>query len=63
MAKILSLILVQKHHLVTYNSQDGNYFLIHSPQRPTFKMAKADIFYHDMRHLLKKKNNHIMMHN
>ena len=35
-ANILSLGLVQKNHPVTYNSRDGNEFVIHSPQRPTF---------------------------
>ena len=28
-ANILSLGLLQKHHLVTYNSQDGNKFVLH----------------------------------
>ena len=60
-ANILSLGLVQKNHPVTYNSQDGNEFFIHSPQRPTFKMTKAGLFYHDMRHLLKNKDAHILM--
>ena len=52
---ILSLGFVQKHHLLTYNSQYGNKFVIHIPQRPTFKMTKDGIFFHDMRHLLKIK--------
>ena len=58
---ILSLGLIQKNHPVTYNSQYGNEFVIHSPQRPKFKMTKAGLFYHDMRHLLKNKDLHIMM--
>ena len=62
-ANILSLGLVQKNHPVTYNSQYGNEFVIHSPQRPTFKMTKAGIFYHDMRHILKNKDTHIMVSN
>ena len=61
-SNIPSLGLVQKHYLVTFSSQDGNSFFNHSPQRPAFKMTKAGIFYHDMRHILKnKKNAHIMV--
>ena len=60
-ANILSLGLVQKNHPVTYNSQYGNVFFIHSPQRPIFKMTKAGMCYHDMRHLLKNKDAHIMV--
>ena len=60
-ANILSFGLVQKNHPVTYNSKDGNEFVIHSTQRPTFKMTKAGMFYHDMRHLLKNKDAHIMV--
>ena len=58
---ILSLGLVQKNHPVTYNIRDVNEFVIHSPQRPAFKMNKADIFYHYMRYLLKNKDAHIMV--
>ena len=60
-AKILSLGLVRKNHPVTYNSRDGNEFVIHSPQWPTFKMTKAGLFYHDIRHLLKNKYAHILV--
>ena len=60
-ANILSLVLVQKNHLVTYNSRDENEFVIHSPQRPTFKMTKAGLFYHDISHLLKNKDAHILV--
>ena len=60
-ANILSLGLVQKNYPVTYNSRDRNEFVIHSPQRPTFKMTKADLFYHDMTHLLENKDAHIMV--
>ena len=60
-ANILSLGLVQKNHLVTYNSQYGNEFFIHIPQRPIFKMNKDGMFYHDMRHILKNKDAHIMV--
>ena len=60
-SNILSLGLVQKNHPVTYSIQDGNEFFIHIPQRPTFKMTKAGLFYHNMRHLLKNKDAHIMM--
>ena len=42
-ANTLSLGLVQKHHLVTYNSQNGDEFVFHSPQWPTFKMTKAGL--------------------
>ena len=59
-ANTLSLSLVQKNHLVTYKIQDGNEFVIHSPKWPTFKMTEAGLFYHNMRHLLKKKDAHIM---
>ena len=62
-ANILPLGLVQKNHPVTYNSQDGNEFFIHSPQRPTFNMTKSGLFYHDMRHLIKNKDAHIMVNN
>ena len=58
---ILSLGLVQKNHFLTYNSRDGNEFVIHRPQRPTLNMNKAGLFYHDMRHLLKNKDTHIFM--
>ena len=51
---------MQKHHLATYNSQDGNEFVVHIPHRPTFNTTKAGIFYHDMRNLLKNKNAQIM---
>ena len=60
-ANILYLGLVQKNHLVTLNSQDGNEFVIYRPQQPTFKMTKARLFYHDMSHPLKKKDAHIMV--
>ena len=61
-AKTLSLGLVQKHHLVTYNSQYGNGFVVHIPQQPTFKITKASLFYHNMRHFIKNNNNlHIMV--
>ena len=60
-ANTLSLGLAQKNYLVTYNSQYGNVFVIHIPQRPTFKMIKTGLFYHDMRHLLKNKDLHITM--
>ena len=59
-ANILSLGLVQKNHPVTYNSRYGNEFVIHIPQRPTFKMTKAGLFYHDMRKLLKNKDSRIL---
>ena len=62
-ANILSLSLVQKNHLVTYNSQYGNEFVIRIPQQPTFNMTKAGLFYHDMMHLLKNKDAHIMLNN
>ena len=60
-ANILSLGLVQTNHPVTYNSRYGNEFVIHSPQRPTFKMTNAGLFYHDMRHLLNNKDAHILV--
>ena len=59
----MSLGLVQKHHLATYNSQDGNEFVVHIPHRPTFNTTKAGIFYHNMRNLLKNKNAQIMENN
>ena len=58
---ILSLVLVQKHHIMTYNSQDGNEFVDNSPHRPTLKITKAGILYHSIRHLIKNKNAHIMV--
>ena len=60
-ANILSLSLVQKNHPVTYNSRDGNYFVIKIPQKPTFKMMKSGLFYNCMRHLLKNKDAHILV--
>ena len=51
-ANTLSLGLVQKNHPVTYNSQYGNDFVIHIPQRPTFNMNNAGLFYHDVRVLV-----------
>ena len=61
-SNILSLGLVQKHHLVTYNSQDDNGFVIHFPQQQTFKMTKAGLFYHNMRQIIKNRQNaHILM--
>ena len=59
-ANIPSLGLFQKNHPVTYNSRDRNEFVIHSPQRPTFKINRTGIFYHDMRHILKNKDALIM---
>ena len=53
--------MFQKNHPVTYNSRDGNEFVIHSPQRPTFNITKAGLFYHNMRHLLKNKYAHILV--
>ena len=58
---ILSLGLVQKNHPVTYNSQDWNELVVHIPQRPTFKMTNYGLFYHDIGHLLKNKEAHIMV--
>ena len=55
-ANILSRGLVLKNHLVTYNSHNGNDFVIHRPQRPTFKIIKAGLFYNDIRNLLKNKD-------
>ena len=60
-SKIMSLGLVQKQHIVTYNSQYGNELVVHIPQRPTFKMTKAGLLYHNMRHLLKNNNAHTMV--
>ena len=60
-ANILSLSLVYKNHLVTYNRQDGNEFVIQIPHRPTFKMTKAGLFYHGMSHLLKNKDTYIIV--
>ena len=54
---ILSLGLVQKHHLVTYNSRNGNEFVVYIPQQMTLKMTKDGLLYHDTRHLIKNKNN------
>ena len=51
----LSLGLVHKHHLVTYNSQDGNESVLHISQWPTFNMTKVGSFYHNMSHLFQKK--------
>ena len=58
---VSSLVLVQKNHPMTYNSQDENYFVIHRPQWPTFKMNNDGLFHHDMRHLLNNKNAHILV--
>ena len=58
---ILSLGLVQKHYLVTYNIQYGNEFVVHIPKRPTFKTTKDGILFHNMRHRIKKNNTHIMV--
>ena len=58
----MSLWLVQKYHLVTYNNQDGDEFVIHIPQQPTFNKTKAGLFYHVTMNLLKnKKNTQIMV--
>ena len=46
---------------MTYNSRCGNEFVIKSPHRSTFKMTKSGLFYHEMRHLLKKKDAHIIV--
>ena len=63
-ASTLSLRFLHKHHIMTYNSQYRNDFFVHSPKWTTFKMTKASIFYHNMRHLLKNKNiAHIMANN
>ena len=60
-SNIPSLGLVQENHLMTYNIQDGNNVVFHSPHQPKFKITKYDQFYHDMRHLLKSKYAHIMV--
>ena len=52
---------MQKHHLVTYNSQYGNEFVVSIPQRTTFEINKAGLFYHNMRLLIKNKSAHIMV--
>ena len=62
-ANILSLGLVQNNYHVTCNSQYINEFVIHIPQRPTFNMTKAGLFYHDMSHLLNNKYAQIMVNN
>ena len=63
-ANIRSLGLVHKHELVIYNSRYGNGFIVHGIQRPTFKMTKAGLLYHEVRHLLNNNNNaHIMEKN
>ena len=49
------------YRVVTYNIWYGNEFVIHSPQRRTFMMTKAGIFYNAMRHLLKNKDSHIIV--
>ena len=60
-SNILYIDLVQKNHLVTYNIKYINEFVVHIPQQPIFKMTKSGLFYHDMRHLLKNKDVHIMV--
>ena len=62
LANILSLWLVQKHHLVNYNSQYGNEFIIRIPQRPTLRWTRL------LSHTLtwgifskNKKNAHIVV--
>ena len=60
-SNILYLGLVQNNHILTYNIQDGNEFVIQILQRTTFKMNNYGIFYHDMRHLVKNKYAHIMV--
>ena len=61
-ANILSLLFLHKNHMVTYSIKYGNKFVVHIPQQLTFKTTKSGIFYHDMNHLLKNKNNtHIMV--
>ena len=63
-ANILSLVLVQKHHLVTYNSRYGNESVVHIPQQPKINMNKDGIFYDGTGHLIKSNNNeHIMVNN
>ena len=53
---------MQNQHLLNYNIQAGNGLFVHIPQQSTFKMTKAGLLYHDMRHLLKNNNNaHIMV--
>ena len=52
-SKIISLGLVYKHQLVTYNSQGGDAFVVHIPQSPTLNMIITGLFYHNIRHLLK----------
>ena len=60
----MSLVLVHKHHIVTYNIQYGKEFAVHIPQLTIFKMTNSGLFCHDMRQLLKNKNNaHTMVNN
>ena len=62
-SNILYLVLVQKNHMVTYNILDVNQFVAHIPQRTTFKITQAGFFYHDIRHLPKNKDAHIVVNN
>ena len=39
----------------------NNIAVIHIPQRPTFKMTKSIIFYHNIRHLLNNKDAYILV--
>ena len=47
--------------MVTYNILDVNQFVAHIPQRTTFKITQAGFFYHDIRHLPKNKDAHIVV--
>ena len=60
-ANIMPLIILQKHHLVTYNSKYDNEFVVHIPQRTIFNMSKAGIFSRNMRLLIKNNIAHIMV--
>ena len=60
-SNILSLLLVQKHHLVTYNIKYGNWFVVHIQQHPKCTMTNSGLFYHITGCILKNKSAHIMV--
>ena len=45
---ILSLAWVQTKYRITYDSEDGNEFVVHSESCPRFIMTMPGLYYYDM---------------
>ena len=57
-ANVLSLARIRKKHKVTYDSTNGNGFVVHSPNMPTFKETEGSLHIYDMSKL--KKDSYLL---